>query len=157
MINIQNLWHLVFKTRVKYLLILANSFLFLFISSPVSVTPAQNGFFKQKRLSIQTWNQKKGIGVWSVGEELGSGQLSTLLCSHPPVSQAAPLLPGSSRRASGRLGTEPPSAIPPAGQGAVGALMGGRGRAVPGLHCPSSDPRRAWVPPLSLEFVCPPV
>lgn len=95
--------------------------------------------------------------MWSVGEELGSGQLSTLLCSHLPVSQAAPLLPSSSRHASGRLDTEPPSAIPLAGQGAVGALMGGRGKAVPGLHCPSSDPRRAWVPPLFLEFVCPPV
>lgn len=35
-------------------------FLFLFISSLVSVTPAQNGLFKQKRLSIQTWNPKEG-------------------------------------------------------------------------------------------------
>lgn len=39
LISIQNLRHLVFKTRIKYLLILANSFPSLFIDSPVSISP----------------------------------------------------------------------------------------------------------------------
>lgn len=60
-INIQNLRLLVFKTRIKYPLILANSFLSLFISSPVSATPAPNKLFKQKRLSFQTWNPKERV------------------------------------------------------------------------------------------------
>jgi len=93
-INIQNLRHLVFKARVRYLLILADSFLSLFISSPVSATPAPNGLFKQKRLSFQTWNPKEG----------GSG----VKCQRRPAEHTAVFTPASVALSAHGAGWFPP-------------------------------------------------
>lgn len=85
-IDIQNLRRVVFKTGIKYLLILANSFLSLFISSPVSATPTPNGLFKQKRLSFQMWNPKEGGSSVKCRRGVRKRPAERTRCSHPLVS-----------------------------------------------------------------------
>lgn len=59
-VNRENLRHLVFKTRIKYLLILADSSLSLFISSPVSVIPSPNGSFEPEALLSKVESKGRG-------------------------------------------------------------------------------------------------
>lgn len=72
LVNIQNLRHLVFKTRIKYLLILANSFPSLFIDSPVSISPPPPHMDYSSRIgsNFKQWNLRV---MWML---VGSSQRS---------------------------------------------------------------------------------
>lgn len=113
--HIQNLRHLVSKTRIKYPLILENSFLSLFISSPASAAPSLRRRPEQKRLSFQPWNPEEGVAARRAGEDPPSAPL----CSHPLGCLQHTVRAGS---------------LLSAGQGALGGPKGGGGRATPG--CP---------------------
>lgn len=113
--HIQNLRHLVSKTRIKYPLILQNSFLSLFISSPASAAPSLRRWPEQKRLSAQPWNPEEGVAARRAGED----PPSALLWSHPLGCLQHTVRAGS---------------LLSAGQGALGGPKGGGGRATPG--CP---------------------
>lgn len=110
----QNLRHLVSKTRIKYPLILENSLLPLFISSPVAAAPSLRRWPERKRLSSQTWDPEEGVAARQAGEDPPSAPL----CSHP----------------LGCLHTVRAGSLLSAGQGALGGPKGGGGRATPG--CP---------------------